>query len=255
VVKQAGDKSGGEETKNQPQSENHMLKKKKSLFGARSSIQAEIVRGLCGFALMALAAMPVSANTVFINELHYDNNGADVDEGVEIAGPTGTSLAGWSLVLYDGSSGTFYNSLSLGGLIPDQQSSYGTIFFSLAGIQNGGTTTSDGLALVNNTDVMQLISYEGAFTAVDGPATGLTSVDIGVAETSTTPLGFSLQLAGTGNLYQDFVWSSPGAGSPGAVNPGQTFAPAPVPLPASLWLMGAGLVALGSSMHRPGRKN
>lgn len=232
-----------------------MFKKKKSLFGARSSIAAGIARGLGGFALMAFAAMPVSANTVFINELHYDNSGADMDEGVEIAGPAGTSLAGWSLALYDGTSGALYDSLSLGGLIPDQQNSHGTIFFPLAGIQNGGTATPDGLALVNNTSVMQLISYEGTFTAVDGPAAGLTSVDIGVAETSTTPLGFSLQLAGTGNLYQDFVWNGSATGSPGSVNPGQAFAPAPVPLPASLWLMGAGLIALGSGIHRPRRNS
>jgi hypothetical protein len=231
-----------------------MLKKKKSLFGARSSIETKIVRGLCGFVLMAFVAMPVSASTVFINELHYDNSGADAGEGIEIAGPAGTDLAGWSLVLYDGASGTLYDNLSLGGLIPDQQNSYGAVFFPLAGIQNGGTATSDGLALVNNTDVMQLISYEGVFTAVDGPAAGLTSADIGVAEAGTTPLGFSLQLAGTGNLYQDFVWNGPGAGSPGTINPGQTFATAPVPLPASLWLMGAGLIALGSSMHRPRRR-
>jgi hypothetical protein len=230
-----------------------MLKKKNSLFGVRASIKDKIVPCLGGLVLMVFAAMPVSASTVFINELHYDNSGADMDEGVEIAGPAGTSLAGWSLVLYDGSSGTSYNSLSLGGLIPEQQNSYGTIFFPLAGIQNGGTATPDGLALVNNTDVMQLISYEGVFTAVDGPAAGLTSVDIGVAETGTTPLGFTLQLVGTGNLYQDFVWNGPGAGSPGSVNPGQTFAPAPVPLPASLWLMGTGLIALGSGMHRPKR--
>jgi hypothetical protein len=230
-----------------------MLKKKNSLFGVRASIKDKIVPCLGGLALMAFAAMPVSANTVFINELHYDNSGADAGEGVEIAGPAGTSLAGWSLVLYDGSSGTSYNSLSLDGIIPDQLNSYGTIFFPLAGIQNGGTTASDGLALVDNTSVMQLISYEGAFTAVDGSAAGLTSADIGVAETGTTPLGFSLQLAGTGNLYQDFVWNGPGAGSPGSVNPGQTFVPAPVPLPASLWLMGAGLIALGSGIHRPRR--
>jgi uncharacterized protein len=234
-----------------------MLKKKNSLFGVRAPIRNKIVFCLGGFALMAFGAMPVSASTVFINELHYDNSGADAGEGVEIAGPAGTNLAGWSLALYDGTSGALYDSLSLGGLIPDQQNSYGTIFIPLAGIQNGGTATPDGLALVDNTSVTQLISYEGTFTAVDGPAAGLTSVDIGVAETSTTSLGFSLQLAGTGSLYQDFVWNGPATGSPGAVNPGQTFAPEPepVPLPASLWLMGAGLIALGSGIHRPRRNS
>lgn len=234
-----------------------MFKKKNSLSGVCALIKNKIVSCLGGLALMAFAAMPVSAGTVFINELHYDNNGADMDEGVEIAGPAGTSLAGWSLVLYDGSSGAFYDSLSLGGLIPDQQNSYGAIFFPLTGIQNGGTTAPDGLALVNNTDVMQLISYEGVFTAVDGLAAGLNSVDIGVAETGTTPLGFSLQLAGTGHLYQDFTWSGPVAGSPGAINAGQTFAPAPapVPLPASVWLMVTGLIALGSGIYRPRQNN
>ena len=39
---------------------------------------------------------------VWINELHYDNAGTDVNEFVEVAGPAGTPLDGWSIVLYDG---------------------------------------------------------------------------------------------------------------------------------------------------------
>lgn len=230
-----------------------MLNNKKMPSAARASIATGIARGLCSFALTALVAMPASAATVFINELHYDNSGADAGEGVEIAGPAGTDLAGWSLAFYDGGSGTLYGSLALGGLIPDQQNGYGTLFFARAGIQNGGTPGPDGLALLDSLGVVQLLSYEGAFTAADGPAAGLTSVDIGVAETGTTPAGFSLQLTGTGSLYQDFVWNGAAAGSPGLVNTGQAFAPSPVPLPASLWLLGAGLIALGSGMRRPKR--
>ena len=37
---------------------------------------------------------------VFINEIHYENIGRDVEEGIEIAGPAGTNLEGWGLYLY-----------------------------------------------------------------------------------------------------------------------------------------------------------
>ena len=41
--------------------------------------------------------------TVFINEFHYDNIGADTGEFIEIAGTAGTDLTGWSLIRYNGS--------------------------------------------------------------------------------------------------------------------------------------------------------
>jgi len=31
---------------------------------------------------------------VFINEIHYDNEGTEANEGVEVAGPAGTDLTG-----------------------------------------------------------------------------------------------------------------------------------------------------------------
>ena len=40
-----------------------------------------------------------AAISVFINEIHYDNTGTDANEAIEIAGPAGTDLTGWSIVL------------------------------------------------------------------------------------------------------------------------------------------------------------
>ena len=76
---------------------------------------------------------------VFINELHYDNDGVDTGERIEIAGPAGTNLSGWSLVLYNGNGGMPYATIALGGVIPDQDDGYGTLSFAgpAAGIQNG----------------------------------------------------------------------------------------------------------------------
>ncbi len=71
--------------------------------------------------------------------------------------------------------------------------------------------------------MVQFLSYEGVFTAVGGPADGLTSTDIGVAEDGNTLVGDSLQLTGTGLTYDQFTWSGPTASTFGVVNTGQTF--------------------------------
>ncbi|MEJ2263501.1 MAG: hypothetical protein P8X95_08645 [Anaerolineales bacterium] len=159
---------------------------------------------------------------VFINEIHYDNTGTDTGEAIEIAGPAGTDLTGWSIVLYNGNGGAPYNTTDLSGVIPDQENGFGTLFFSypVNGIQNG---SPDGLALVDaSSSVIQFLSYEGTFTAVGGPADGLPSTDIGVSEGSSTPVGDSLQLTGAGSVYEDFTWSGPIPNTFGAVNTGQT---------------------------------
>lgn len=161
----------------------------------------------------------------WINEIHYDNNGTDVDEGVEIAGLAGVDLTGWTVVFYNGAigSGQSYGTLNLSGSISNQQGGFGTLWFSWVGIQNG---MPDGLALVNpGNGVIQFLSYEGSFIAIDGPAGGMMSVDIGVSESGIEPLGQSLQLQGTGDEYTDFSWSGPIAATRGARNTAQTFIP------------------------------
>ena len=171
-----------------------------------------------------IAASP----SVFINEIHYDNSGGDTGEAVEVAGPAGTDLAGWTIALYNGSSSqlSVYDTIPLSGVIPDQDNGYGTLAFPRAGIQNG---SPDGLALVDGSSaVVQFLCYEGTFTAASGPAAGMTCDDIGVSEGSSTPVGDSLQLAGTGTGYADFSWTGPIANTFGAVNTGQHFGTGPV---------------------------
>jgi hypothetical protein len=162
------------------------------------------------------------AQSVFINEIHYDNTGGDADEGVEIAGPAGTNLDGWQILGYNGNGGAVYATVDITSTtIPDQQNGYGTVWFAISGLQNGAP---DGVALVDNGGaVIQFLSYEGSFAATDGPANGMTSEDIGVSEPGDTPVGESLQLSGTGTTYTDFTWNAPAANTRGSVNTGQTF--------------------------------
>jgi uncharacterized protein len=179
--------------------------------------------GAAGDASPAQVANPSS--TIFINEIHYDNTSTDAGEAVEVAGPAGTDLTGWSLVLYNGNGGVQYATLPLSGVLSDQSGGYGTQSTPAVGLQNG---SPDGLALVDaSSAVVQFLSYEGTFLAVDGPAAGLTSTDIGVSEAGSEPLGQSLQLTGTGLTYGDFTWAAPGASTFGAVNNGQAFGEPP----------------------------
>jgi uncharacterized protein len=168
-----------------------------------------------------LVGSSFAGTNVFINEIHYDNSGTDTGESIEIAGPANTDLTGWTLVLYNGNGGLAYNTINLSGSIPQQQNGYGTLFYPTNGLQNGAP---DGIALVDGgSNVVQFLSYEGSFTAVDGPAMGLTSTDIGVEESYETLIGNSLQLAGVGEMYEDFTWTPEVPETLGAVNTNQTF--------------------------------
>ncbi len=169
----------------------------------------------------ALLALGVGAQTVFINEIHYDDAGGDSGEGVEVAGPAGTDLTGWTIIPYNGSNGASYTPIgTLSGTIPDLGGGYGVIWVPITGLQNGAP---DAVALVDaGNTVVQFLSYEGSFTATNGAANGQTSTDIGVSEPGNVE-GQSLQLTGTGTTYTHFTWASQATATPGAFNNGQTF--------------------------------
>lgn len=134
---------------------------------------------------------------VWINEFHYDNQSLDTGEFVEIAGVAGTNVSNYQLVFYNGT-GSYYGTQALTGSIPDENNSgFGAILVSLPvnGIQNG----PDGIALIDaGGNLMELLSYEGSFVAIDGPAVGWTSADVLAIEDGTDPAGLSLQRSAGG---------------------------------------------------------
>src|SRR5699024_10321141 len=121
--------------------------------------------------------------------------------------PEGTDLTGWQVVLYNGSGGGVYDTKTLQATVGAEGVT--VLDYPTNGVQNG---EPDGLALVDASgEVVEFLSYEGQFEAADGPAEGMTSTDIGVAETSSTPQGLSLQKI-------DGAWQGPVEASFGAVN-------------------------------------
>ncbi len=62
-------------------------------------------------------AKPLASNQPVINEVYYDSPSTDAGTFVEIKGPVGTSLSGYSLVAYN-SSGSSYATINLSGNIP-----------------------------------------------------------------------------------------------------------------------------------------
>jgi DNA/RNA endonuclease G (NUC1) len=162
-----------------------------------------IIRATAANGLSATASVhvnpgaPPSSSPVRFNEIHYDNLGTDSGEALEVEGPAGTDLSGYTIALYNGNGGGLYNTIALTGTLPDSCNGRGVAFVSLPqdGLQNG---SPDGMALLDNTGALvEFRSYEGEFTASNGPAQTRRSVDIG-AEQTNAPLGMSLQRNSTG---------------------------------------------------------
>ena len=149
-----------------------------------------------------------------LNEIHYDNDGGDTGEFIEVRVALGSDVSLASVELYNGSNGTLYGSadLSAGELTSDGAYDYYVLNITdlgVPGIQNG---SPDGFALINDGAVLEFLSYEGSFTATSGTALGMTSEDIGVSEPGSTPIGQSLQ------RNEDGTWRGPEEETRGAAN-------------------------------------
>ncbi len=173
------------------------------------------------------------SSEIFLNEFHYDNAGTDTNEFIEVAVapgflPTGGDLSQVEIVLYNGNPALLqpYASLPLSDFDnfanPTIENGY-RIYSENLSLQNG----PDGIAILVAGEVAQFLSYEGAFTATSGPASGLTTNDIGVAQIPALAPGFaSLGLTGSGADSSSLNWvrfPQTVPHSPGQLNEGQTF--------------------------------
>mgnify|MGYP002639946258 CR=1 FL=1 len=189
--------------------------------------------------LGALSFVAANASAaIFINEIHYDNTGADTGEFIEVVTTGGETAADVTVSLYNGSDGELYGSNDTFNLAADFTDhgvlGDGNHYYSLlpSSMQNGGP---DGISIDLLGVVAEFISYEGVIgSAGDGPAIGLASTDIGIAETSGTAVGSSLQRTAFGSTWE----FTDGTNTQGAIN-------AAVPEPSSTALLGlAGLATL-----------
>ncbi len=156
---------------------------------------------------------------LWINEIHYDNVGGDVNERIEIAGSAGIDLTGYRIYHYNGTGGTILSFKSISGIIVEIDAGLGVKNIPFVGLQND----VEAIALVDPTgNVLQFFSYEGLVTATEGPAAGMTSSLLPVSEDPAVAVGMSLQLTGSGNVYSDFTWEIK-PDTIDTINSGQTF--------------------------------
>ena len=180
-------------------------------------------------------AVDRTAPPLWLNEVHATNDGRDTGEGVEVAGPARTDLAGWRLVLYGGR-GRPYDPYddevsatpALSGALPTE-GSLGAAWLSVRGMWN----RCNGVALFDPDAVLvQFLSYGGCrFNAAAGPvADAAEAVAPGASnpahpdslawttptldrhgralqEWTQMPAGTSLQLTGAGLDAADFTWT------------------------------------------------
>ena len=172
----------------------------------------------------------IFSQNMWINEIHYDNEGTDSGEFVEFAAPEGFDTAGYRFQLINGNNGAPYAGNTFAALTKTTSGGLDLYVVNRPsnGIQNGAP---DGVALIGpGVDVTSqdddtcdlLLSYEGVISNATGICAGVTSTEMDVVQGSSTPVGQSVQLTGTGDGFGDFSWVA-AANTNGTINTGQTY--------------------------------
>lgn len=193
-----------------------------------------------------------SGASVIINEIDYDQPGADSAEFIELynTGSNDISLDSYAIDLINGSDGSTYESIDLTGF-SIAADDYLVICSDMALVtncdydftsqtswfQNGAP---DGLALYEGANLIDSLMYEGGLSPfTEGSALMLADSGTDTASISRLPDGMD-----SNNNAIDFDLGCITPGSANISGSGDCSLPSAVPLPAAAWLFASGLVGL-----------
>ena len=191
---------------------------------------------------------------IIINEIDYDQPGADTAEFIELfnTGTSEISLNNYSIDLINQNSASIYRNIDLSGF-----SIVASGYFVICGgtglvancdykftasnswFQNG---TKDAIALYENTTLLDSLSYEGLVTP-------FTEGDVVIAKDNNNDIVSLARIADgidTNNNDLDFQLGciTPGSANIAGIGNCSITQISAVPLPAAAWLFGSGIAGL-----------
>ncbi len=207
-----------------------------ALLIGRTATQATVLLSSDGFALPLGVTTPADVDLVagatggalVINEVDYDQPGTDTTEFIELynGSPTAISLTGLTLELVNGSNGSIYDTIALGGLGSIDAGQYlvigstlitsglpsGTLSIDFGSasnnVQNGAP---DAMRLLAGSTLIDAVSYEGVVGGSSEGGSAGTDSNSGDGSLQRQPNG-----ADTDNNSSDFAFV--GTPTPGAAN-------------------------------------
>jgi hypothetical protein len=193
---------------------------------------------------------------IVINEIDYDQPGADTAEFIELfnSGNSITSLDNYSINLINGFNSSVYENIDLSGFSINANSYFvvcsnaslvancNYIFKSSNSWFQNGTPDADEVALYNRTDLLDSLSYGGLLS----PYTEGDALTIKDNRTDILSLSRLTDGVDSNNNLLDFELGciTPGSANVAGSGDCSVVTVSAVPVPAAVWLFGSGMLGL-----------
>jgi len=202
--------------------------------------------------VVVLSLLPAFSNAaIVINEFDYDQPGTDDAEFIELYNNSGASVSldGYVIDLVNGFNSRIYRSFDLSGFVLSPRDYFvvcgNTMTVANCNFDIGASTNrlqndNEGIALFDGMSLVDSVTYEGVIAPYTEGALGTIADPGSVAAVSLSRFvnGFDTNINAS-----DFTL---GCATPGAANiadNGNCASVSTVPVPATVWLFGSGLVS------------